>query len=331
MNTTECTLFDNVSTAVASVEAAPSLSSRAKTVVATLGVIFNLIGAVGNVSILCVIARDKTLRKPYNALLGSMAFNDIVRLGVLNMIQASGIYLEEFPLTWPSQRMMCKIHSILWTPFVLTAILHIMAIAFHRYLLVYHTKLSDRISNKRCMGILICALYIASFALLGGKFSPNNSFRFISSHGRCFGNLPGHMNLAIILVSTFLVIVISLASYIRVYYKVSSSKEQLQLVSIGGAIYGNQRRRLQIMTQHKKILLCMVVIVILLTVSVGSGALSNLMAKKNIDRPSTISIALVISWIAGMMNCLIYGVFDSRFRNSFKRLFLCNNKVGPVG
>ena len=204
-----------------------------------------------------------------------------------------------------------------------------MVIAIHRYLLVYHQKLSERITNKRTVGILICALYIVSFALLSGGYSPNNRFLFSSLHGRCFGNLPGKFNIAIMAITTVLVTVVLLASYIRVIKKVASSKAQLELVSIGGAIYGNQRRRLQIMKQHQKILLCMVVIVILLIVAVVSGSLSILMAKKYIDvSPPTTAMVLVISWIAAVMNSLIYGVFDSRFRNSFKRLFLCNNKVG---
>ena len=278
MNTTESTVlpsvFDNVSTIVANEEVVSSLSSYVKTVVVTLGVIFNLFGVAGNVSILCLIAKDKTLRKPYNALLGSMAVNDIVRCGVLNMIQVAGIYLEEFPLTWPSQHLMCVIHAILWTQLFITIPMYIMVIAIHRYLIVYHQKLSERISNKRTIGILICALHILSFALLSGRFNSDKSFRFISSYGRCLGKLSGSITLTIMSTMILLVIAISLSSYISVYYKVLSSKKRLQRVSIGGAIYGNQRRRLQIMTQHKKIMLCMLVIVTLLIVSFVMGALS---------------------------------------------------------
>ena len=306
-------------------EALQSLSGAVKMVIVALGVIMNLFGVVGNVSILYVIARDKTLRKPYNALLGSMAVNDILRCGVLNMIQVAGIYLEEFPLTWPSQHMMCIIHAILLTQLIIMVPLHIMVIAIHRYLLVCHQNLSDRITNKRTIGILICALHIVSFVLLSGRFNPDNSYRFISSYGRCIGNLPGHLNLTIVSTITFLVIVISLASYISVYHKVSSSKKRLQLFSIGGAIYGNQRRRLQVMTQHQKILLCMVVIVVLLIVSLCLGAFSAWMANKESVSPSTISITMVIALFVGAINSLVYGVLDYRFRDGFKRLFLCKS------
>ena len=329
---TNMAFFDNVSATLAGGEAVPSLPSDVKTVVVTLGVIFNLLGVVGNVSILCVIAINKTLRKPYNALLGSMAVNDIVRCGVLNMIQVAGVYLEEFPLTWPSQTLMCRIHGILWTQLVLMTILHIMVIAIHRYLIIYHQKLSERITNRRTIGLLIGILHIVSFALLGARLNPNNSFRFVRSYGRCIGKLPGQLNLVIISTITFLTIVVLLLSYISVYHKVSSSKKQLQQVSIEGAVYGNQKRRLQKLTQHQKILLCMGVIVILLIVSFIPGFLSTWMASRHSDiSPSTVSIAMTIVWIVGVMNSVVYGAFDSRFRKGFKRLILCNNKVSPMG
>ena len=329
---TSVALFDNASTNVAGRKAVPSLPSDVMAVVVTLGVIFNLLGVAGNVSILCVIARDKTLRKPYNALLGSMAVHDIVRCGVLNMIQVTGVYLEEFPLTWPSQTLMCRIHGILWTQLALMTLLHVMVIAIHRYLIVYHQKLSARITNRRTIGLLIGILHIISFALMGARFRPNISFRFVSSYGRCIVKLPGHLNLIIVSTVTFLAMIILLSSYISVYCKVSSSKKQLHHVSTAGAVYGNQKRRLQNMRQHEKILLCMVVILVFLIATSIPAALSSWMANRNNDiSPSTVSIAMAIVWIVGVMNSVVYGVLDSRFRNGFKRLFLCNNKVSPIG
>ena len=89
MNSTESTYstteLDNVSTAVTEGEILQSLPGAVETVIVTLGVIINMFGVIGNGSILCVIAGDETLRKPYNALLGSMAVNDMVRCGLMNL------------------------------------------------------------------------------------------------------------------------------------------------------------------------------------------------------------------------------------------------------
>ena len=64
-------------------------------------------------------------------------------LGILNMIQVATINLEESPLTWPSQHTMCVIHAILWVQMIIMIPLHIMVIAVHHYLIVYHQKLKE--------------------------------------------------------------------------------------------------------------------------------------------------------------------------------------------
>ena len=335
MNSTEPTLlttiFDNLSTAVAE-EAVQSLSSYLRRVIVTLGVIFNLLGAVGNVVILCVIARDKTLRKPYNALLASMAVNDIVICGVLNMIQVVGIYLGEFPMTWSSQLIMCRIHSILVVNLHFTSLLHVMVIAIHRYLIVYHQKLNDRITNKRTVGILICALHIVSFILLSGRLKPNNTQRFIGSLGRCMGKLPGDLIINTISITVGIAIAILLASYSSIYYKVYSSKKQLQLVTVGSGNYNNQRRRIQNDSHHKKILMCMIITVIVLVVGYVPGMLSGWMVNKDADvNASTISISMLFAWFVYAMCSVSYCILDTEFKTAFKRLFLCNNKIGRTG
>ena len=329
MNATESssltTTFDNMSTTMAEEEVVQSLSSSVKTLVVTPGVIFNVLGAVGAVCIVSVIAKDKSLRKPYNALLASMAVNDIVVCGALNMIQVAGMYLEQFPLT---PHIMCRIHSILLVHLQFTSLLHVLVIAIHRYLIVYHQKLSDRITSKRTVGILICTLHIISFILLSGRFMPNNSHRFIGSLGRCIGKLPGNLIMTIISITVPLVIAILLASYSSIYYKVYTSKKQLQLITVGSGNYNNQRRRIQNNSHHKKILMCMIIVVTVLGVGSVPAMLSAWMVNRDAAiNPATISISMLFVWIVYSINSVVYCIFDHEFKKAFKRLYLCNSNA----
>ena len=52
---------DILSSTLAGIESLQTLSSHMKTVFVPLGIILNLLGVIGNGSILCVIVRDKTL------------------------------------------------------------------------------------------------------------------------------------------------------------------------------------------------------------------------------------------------------------------------------
>ena len=216
---------------------------------------------------------------------------------------------------------MCVIHSIIWGQLFLMTMMHILVIAVHRYLLVIHQHLSERITNKRTIAILICALHIVSFVLLSDRLNPNNQERFIISLGNCIGKQPGFINLIIVSTVFSLVIAILLLSYGRIYYKVYSSSKQLQLSSAGGTYYANQQRRLQKVKQHRKILQCMLVIVVLTIVGVLPVGLSAWMVNRDGDiSPSTLSVLMVITWTTNSINSLVYGILDTQFKNGYKRL-----------
>ena len=218
---------------------------------------------------------------------------------------------------------MCVIHSIIWGQLFLMTMMHILVIAVHRYLLVIHQHFSERITNKRTIAILICALHIVSFVLLCGRLNPNNQERFIILLGNCIGKQPGFINLIIVSTVFSLVLAILLLSYGRIYYKVYSSSKQLQLSSAGGTDYANQQRRLQKVKQHRKILQC-----ILTIVGVLPAGLSAWMVNRDGDiSPATLSVLMVITWTTNSINSLVYGILDTQFKNGYKRLVSRNSTI----
>ena len=320
------TIWDNLLTTVTDDMDQQLLSTYVKNVVVTLGVIINAIGIVGNSSILWVILKDKTLRKPYNALLGSMAVNDVILCGVVNMIQVAGIYLGEFPITWPSQNIMCKIHSILWVQLLFMTMLHIIVIAIHRYLIVFRTQLSHRITNKRTVPLLIIGLHLASLAVFFRRYTAELSY--VSTVGSCLSEVgsSGYAIFAVFSVVILLTAVTLLFSYISIHRKVYAAKEQLKLVNIGGSNYANQKRKLTSDTRHKKILKCMIIILLIFLVGYIPSLVAVWVRDSGIS-PSVVSSTMVILWISNAVNSVVYGILDCRFKRGM--LSMCNNKISP--
>ena len=320
---------DILSSTLAGVESLKTYSRHLKIVFVTVGIILNLLGVIGNGSILCVIVRDKTLRKPYNGLLASMAVHDMILCGVLNMTQVAGIHSGSFPITWPSEDLMCRIHTILFTQFLLTSMLHIIVIAAHRYLLVFHPRFSDRITSKRTISLLIVVLHVVSLPLLSKQFT--SPMRFIRSTGWCLPKIRGYVNLIIFATIVVIAIAALLYSYIRIHHKVYFAKKRLQTVNVEGTSYANQKRKLKSTTQHKKILQCMVIILVIFMVGYVPTVFSVWRLNRGFDiAPATVIAPVIILWTTNAINSLIYGVLDSRFRNGYKKLFLCYNKIGPA-
>ena len=197
----------------------------------------------------------------------------------------------------------CVIHSIIWGQLFVMTMLHIMMIAVHRYLLVFHHHFSETITNKRTIAILICALHIVSFVLLSDRLSPNNQERFISSSGVCIGKQPGFSDLIIVSTVFSLAIGTLFSSYGRIHHKVYSANKQLQSSSAGRIDYTDQQRLIQKVKQHRNILQCMLVIVVLtIADALPVGLAAWLVNRDGTISPSALSILMVITWTTNPKN-----------------------------
>ena len=224
---------------------------------------------------------------------------------------------------------MCRINAILWSHFLLTSMLHIIVIAAHRYLLVFHPRFSERITSKHTISLLIVVLHVVSLPLLSKQFT--SPMRFIRSAGWCLPKIRGYVNLIIFVTAVVFVITALLYSYIRIHRKVYSAEKRLQTVNIEGTSYANQKRKLKSTTQHKNILQCMVIILVTFLAGYIPSMFSVWSLNIGYDiAPVYVSTTVLILWTTNATNSLIYGVLDSRFKNGYKKLFLCNNKISPA-
>ena len=235
-----------------------TLTGPFKDFIVTSGVIINLFGLLSNAMILVVMYKDKSLREPYNALIGSMTVTDIFVCGVLSLIQVLGIHYEEFPITWPSADVMAKIHTILLIQSMITVILHAMAISMIRYMLVLHPTTSARIMDKFTVGILILILHMVSCILLSNKFT--SELAFVKTTGFSVDVIDD--NISKILMGTALVLsaMVILYCYIRIHRVVYLAKNKIQTVIMERNKHKEAKRRLKTNSSHRYILLCMMTI-----------------------------------------------------------------------
>ena len=306
----------------------PYLKENLNTAIVVIGVIVNISGIIGNGTIVVVIARSRTLRKPYNVLLASMAVKDLLLCGVVNLVQIASIHMGRFALTRPYEHILCRAHNILWIQLIVVSILHITAIAGHRYLLVYHQHLSNRITNKFTIALLIASLHGVSFAMLSKKISAE--MRFIRSIGCCIGWVEGNVNLIMLSITLTISILVLLVSYICIHHKVNRVKRQLQQVNNEGINCVKKHRNLKKTSQHKKILQCMITIMLLLV----SGYLPVLMAIGNLRKgkdvsSAALSMTMLILWITNAVHSLVYGVLDPSFKKAYMTITGCKNDITP--
>ena len=294
----------------------------------TSGSLINLFGVLVNGLIMLLLYKDKSLRKPYNALLGSMAVSDMFCCGVLNIVQVIAIYIETYPITWPRADLMCRLHSFLRLHLILVSILHVMSISMTRYLLVLHPQLSTRVINKRTITISLLVMHILSCVIVttcSGLFEKST---FIKTMGSCKHDEKDIALMAVLATTFSLSALVLLYSYIRIHRAVYLAKKKLETVIMERSRYRDSKRKLNNNSSHKYILKCMLIIFILLI----AGHLPNLVVAASIANGSDVlsyalPLAVLAFFFSNAVHSLGYVVLDTNFKRSFKAFLNQSNRI----
>ena len=321
--------------------ASTPLPETSKTFIVVLGMLINVFGLVGNTGILIVIHKTKSLRKPYNIFIASMAVNDVILCGPLNIIQVVAIHFGEFPFNWFSQDTLCRVHNIAWVQFLYVSLMHITVIAIHRYLLVFHQKLAEYLATNRNIIILVFFLHLISFLVFcTPKLSSEH--RFIVAAGTCISWTSGNIIVLLSVGMIALTTITLLWSYISIHLKVAKVRKQVQSAITAGQPCNGSRNNLKNTSSHKIILQCMFIIILLsvccyLPVILCFGRL----LRGSYVSPSLLSVTVILVMASNSANSVVYCSLDSVFRkaltdqimsswSNFKRACRKNNRVHPI-
>ena len=338
-NTSEFTLPATSADATRPITTTEHLSETAKTTVVVLGIIINLFGIVGSTSILVIIRINTSLRKPYNLFLFSMALNDLCLCGVLNIIQVAAIHLREFPFSWPSQGILCRLHNIVWFHFLHVSLLHIAVIAVHRYLLIFRRHLVAYIDTKAKIRMLVLFLHVFSLIVFCTQ-KLSGEHRFIEAVGTCIPWSSGKISMALSGSHIALCTLTLLVCYISIHQKATRISNQVQTEITEGQASNSSRNYLKRMSAHKKILQCMFVIILLSGVSYLPMIISIArLIKASFVPPSLLSSTTIMVMVSNAANSVVYGILDINFRTAYREIHLCwphckralrSNRLYPV-
>ena len=307
-----------------------TLTSDFSTFMLTSGSLINLFGVLVNGVIMILLYKDKSLRKPYNALLGSMAVSDMFCCGVLNIVQVIAIYIETYPITWPRADLMCRLHSFLRLHLILVSILHVMSISMTRYLLVLHPQLSTRVINKRTITIILFVIHIMSCVIVITSSGLFRKITFIKTMGSCKAEESDIALIATVATTLSLSALVLLYSYMRIHRTVYLAKKKLETVIMERSRYRDSKRSLTNNSSHKYILQCMMIIFISLIVGFLPGLVVLTRIENGLDVPiHALPLTMLILFFSNAAHSLVYVVLDTNFKRSFKSFLNQSNTVTP--
>ncbi|CAH1791927.1 unnamed protein product [Owenia fusiformis] len=138
----------------------PGPSRLATAVGAVIILIFLVEGILGNLWIMFVILRKKEMRNVINIFIVSLCVNDLMNLCV-NQILFLSSYIA---LEWVTGMAVCGVVPELSVVFTGTSLWHSALIAIHRYIVVIHNDVYNRMHIKLYVGFVLVITRVLPFA-----------------------------------------------------------------------------------------------------------------------------------------------------------------------
>lgn len=139
-------------------------------------------GFIGNFLVITAVGTCAKLRKSYNALIASLAVNDLI-FNLVIMPSYADTYLRR---EWIYSTWLCRFETFLGTILVITSSLHIAMIAFNRYVLIVHRNKYTRCFSRWSIALQIIFIWVISFLIvLPGILGWHAKVAYSDQIGRC--------------------------------------------------------------------------------------------------------------------------------------------------
>ena len=313
------TSFDNMTSAVLSphgVTADDDMPAGVMVAGAVLGVVIIVVGVFGNVLVILAVLLSRNLYKSSNMFVVSLAVCDLVQTVLIKPLYVHTYVVGE----WQFGVGTCFYALYASNLAILESILHVSAIALHRYLVIVHPRVGRVLQGPRAVAAMLGVVYVApllvvvapTLSRLGGAASAAG--RTVSFNKRImfcsFVRYPEFRIAGVLKKVSFLSVaaVFIFYCYVRIYLLVRRSGQSV-----------NARGTFSSARLQREITLLKTVIVIFMTFAVSYLPISILYA---VDTGRNFPYAfyfcgVLLLWTSSSVNWMIYGLMNKQYLQAY--------------
>ncbi|KAJ8664876.1 hypothetical protein QAD02_006538 [Eretmocerus hayati] len=296
---------------------------------ATCAIIFSIVGVLGNLITVIALLRYARLRRhATTAFVISLSLSDLIFAGV-NLPLTASRYLNE---AWVLGETLCKIFPLFFYGNVAVSLLSMVAITINRYVLISRAEIYARVYTSRNIALMLLAIWCLSFSLLippllgvWGTLGLNQA-TFSCTILKKNGKSPKKL---LFLFGVLVPCIVIIASYSCIYWKVRSSRKNLEAhhgaqalpTSSSGRVVkrpGFQRR------EDSRVTRLMLIIFICFLACFLPLMVANVIEDK-VKLPVLHVIASVLAWASSVVNPFIYAGTNKMYREAYRQL-LCPSR-----
>ena len=292
---------------------------------ATCGVVIIALGAFGNVLVMLAVVVSKTLYKSSNLFVVSLAVCDLFQT-----VMIKPLYVHTYIAggKWQFGPHVCMYALYASNLAILESILHVSAIAFHRYIVIVHPRAARRFQGARAIGVALVLLYALpllivlapSASRLGAQLTMDIDVTFNKRIMFCSFSRHSEFSLAgVVKKVAFLVIaaVFLFYCYTRIYLVVRDSGKMVA----GRGAFSPSRLQREMTLLKTVVVIFFTFVVTYLPISVLYG----------VDTGRNFAFILyflcvVLLWMSSSVNWMIYGLMNKQYLEAY-RYILCGSAL----
>ena len=285
---------------------------------ATIGSIILAVGTVGNFLVLAALALYRPLRKSSNLFVASLALCDLFHTTLVRPFYVK-TYLDG---VWTSGASLCAYALISSNLAILESILHVTAIAFHRYVVLVHPRLAACFQRRAAIVCILALIYLAplgvvvsqSWLRLTGNLTMDSDVVFNRRIMFCSFVRHSEFRVAGVVKKMSFVIVAAVFifyCYVRIYHMVRTRGKRL---SVHGTFSPNRlRRELTLLKTVVAVFVMFVVNYLPITLTYG------------LDTRRTLPdvayfVGVMLLWTSSSVNWIIYGLMNVQYARAYRYL-----------
>ncbi|KAB0801517.1 hypothetical protein PPYR_05871 [Photinus pyralis] len=300
---------------------------REATVAAAIcGILFCIIGVIGNLVTIIALARCPKLRvQATTAFVISLCLADLL-FCALNLPLTISRYVNE---AWTLGTVLCQLFPVLFYGNVAASLLNMVAITINRYILISCNRYYNQMYSTAsiCLQLFFCWGFSFSIMLppllgIWGRLGLNVS-TFSCTILEKDNKSPKK---AIFLLGFVLPCVVIIMSYSCIYWKVRRTRMKLRTHDVQTV---KERRKASRDKEDNRLTKLMLVIFLCFVICFLPSMLMNVFDDE-VTYPALHVVASIFSWASSVINPFIYAASNRQYRTAYSKLFNCIIGSGKV-
>ncbi|XP_043912525.1 melanopsin [Protopterus annectens] len=282
-------------------------------------------GTLGNLLVIYVFCRSRSLRSPANMFIINLAVSDFL----MSVTQTPVFFVTSLHKRWIFGEKGCEIYAFCGALFGITSMITLMVIALDRYFVITRPLTSIGVISKKRAAIILCGVWIYSLAwslppFFGwSAYVPEGLMTSCTWDYMTFTPSVRTYTMLLFCFIFFIPLIIIIYCYFFIFKTIKTTNKAVQKIGTDNKESNKQLQRMKNEWKMAKIALIVILLYVISWSPYSTVALTAFAGYSYVLTPYMNSIPAVIAKASAIHNPIIYAITHPKYRTAIAKYVPC--------